>query len=75
MVQYVVKNGFFTFRLEYLLTDSRFKGAYILGTIQSLTEERRELLINSVDFFSPFVKFLPMHCMVQAVIGHHDSGG
>jgi len=75
MVQYIMKNGFFAFRLEYLLADSGFKGADILGTIQALTEEERELLIKSVDFFSPFVKFLPMCCMVYTFIGHYDSGG
>lgn len=75
MVQYIVKNGFFAFGLEYLLADPQFKGAYILGTIQALTEERGELLINSVNPFSPFVKFLPICCMVHAFIGHYDSGG
>ena len=39
VVQHIVEHLFFTFRLENLLSDSRFQKANILGAVQSLAKQ------------------------------------
>jgi hypothetical protein len=71
MVQDVAENLLFPFRLKDVFADMRFYGADILGARKPLTEERRELPVDGVDFISPLLKLTPVIGVIGTAVGHH----